>query len=365
LGPALVPAVLLVACGGASAPTPLPAPTPVTSKAFVYVLTDLEHTIAGFEVLPADGALRMTSTLTDARAMSVDPDGRWLYVSSQETTTLHTFAIDREDGSLTLASSIDTRMGQNPPIRFVYPAATRGAVFGRFGWVVPFPGSGNLYQGWIAFGVDQQRGRLTPPGSPRWGLRSGTCVLLVGAKSDFAYADCEPYYDHHALRTWSTDSEGRWREVSAVSLSEYPLGYVLCDEKLLVLDEDDAVGISAFAVEPATGRLTFLTRTVLDLRGDERMTCGPNGIAAIGGRLFRISESGTVQPLGTIDGSGSDRIAFHPSGRFLYAWREGPQQASLVTLAVTEGGQIGAFAETPISGHMDLSGMILVTRPAP
>jgi hypothetical protein len=358
-----VPALLSTACGGASVPTPLPEPTPVTTKAFLYALTDLDHTIRGFEVVPEDGTLKPTFTLAGSLRMSADPDGRWLFVcgreDGREEETLQTHAIDREDGALSFLSSISTEL--------VSPKATRGVVFGGFWWRGP---SGKEHNAWVAYRVDPATGRLAVPGSREWALRGRTCGLAVGAASDFAFADCEPYYDDHAFRTWSIEPEGRWHEVDALELPrlEEPYDYVVCGDKLLTVIEswEDigvSVGVSVFAVDSATGRLSYRTRTVLDLRATEKMTCGPGGLVAIGDRLFRVDEAGSLGPVGSLGIPAGPRLAFHPAGGFLYGWREDPQQSSLVTLAVAGSGETRPFAETAVAGHMGAAGTIVVTRP--
>jgi hypothetical protein len=357
---ALAPALISAACGAGGGPAPLPEPTPVTSKAFLYALTDVDHTIRGFEVVPADGTLKPTFTLAGCFRMSADPDGRWLFVcgqeSGQEEPTLQTWAIGRDSGALSFLSSISTE--------FVSPRATRGVVYGGFSWYGS--SSGKLYRGWVGYRVDPATGRLAVPTSREWALRGGGgCALSVGPATDFGFADCEPYYSDHAFRSWSIEPEGRWREVDAVEVSEEPYEYAVCGDKLLAVVESEDIGVSVYDVDSATGHLTYRARTVLDLQGTENITCGPGGLVALGKRLFRVDDAGSLGPLGALGIPGGPRLAFHPAGGFLYGWREDAQQPSLVTLAVAESGETAPFAETPVSGHMSHSGTILVTQPAP
>jgi hypothetical protein len=350
------------------------------------VLNPDDHTIIGFQVLPGDGMLKSSFTLPGARAMSVDPDGRWLYVSAQETPTLETYRISPEDGSLTPVSAVEAWIGSESVWNWIW---TSGRLEATKDILFSYEGSWN----WRAYRVDQQTGALRRPSSSDWGVRGEDCRLAVGPSPGFAYADCDGYTGQFpVLRTWSIDPEGRWQEVGHIQLQEHSLTHTVCDERLLVLDDDGAVGgfgISVYAADSATGRWTYLARTRgLGLSDTSPIACGPNDVVATGVNLFRatgvhlfrVDKAGAVYPLGVTSLAAYEvrknayvrSVAFHPSGRFLYVWGTdyalSPPQPSVITLSVSDTGELQPFAQTPVPGASDersFGGQIVVTRPVP
>jgi 6-phosphogluconolactonase len=104
--------------------SPLTADIHVTPDGrFLYATERRLHTIVGYRVDPASGALSLieaTTTEKIPRAFAIAPDGSFLVVLGEDTGRMAAYAIDRETGKLIKGAELT--LGQKPNwIEFVMP----------------------------------------------------------------------------------------------------------------------------------------------------------------------------------------------------------------------------------------------------
>jgi 6-phosphogluconolactonase len=130
---------------------------------WVYVLTEISSTVIGFNWDSATGRLtevQTVSALPDdfkgvsaAAEIAIHPNGQFLYASNRGADTIAIFAIDPATGRLTPAGHVSSE-GETPR-NFAFDPTGR--------WIiVTNHGSQNA----VVFRVDDQTGWLTPTGAP-------------------------------------------------------------------------------------------------------------------------------------------------------------------------------------------------------
>jgi len=147
---------------------------------FVYVNTELTSTVRTFAWDGALGILEERQTVSTAAADSIDenltaeialhPEGRWLFVSNRDfegrgRDSIAIFSVDGDRGTLTLVRSVPTR-GKIPRHFAIDPSG---------GWLlVGNQGSDNV----VVFRIDGKTGVLTPT-RPPLDVPSPACILFV------------------------------------------------------------------------------------------------------------------------------------------------------------------------------------------
>ena len=130
---------------------------------FVYVLNEMSSSVGAFRYDTARGTLSELQTLstlpegfsgeTSGAEIAVHPASRFVYASNRGHDSIAIFRSDPEKGTLTAAGHVSTQ-GKTPRNFAIDPG-------GRF-LVAANQNSGSL----VIFRIDQQTGGLTPAGSP-------------------------------------------------------------------------------------------------------------------------------------------------------------------------------------------------------
>ncbi len=353
----LLPAILALAgllagCGaestGPDAGSPVPAPSPAPSvapAAFAYVVDPQASALLAFEADAVTGELR----LVEARGIlpawtsfptqiAADPRGRFVYAltanpdsGSGPTHTLRSFAVDGATGRLLPRGDAWVTL---PPVSI---AATEEQVhvLGA-AYITGYIGS------WDVFAVDQATGALRRGMLPPH--RVEPSVVVAGGDSSVVYTVAAP---SAALKDEEAMFASRWRDESTlVDVDSIKLQRRTSDVALagsLSYTADESGRISSRAFDEGTGQIRLLGRVDAFEGGQARLALGrpefprlfttaprPGTLLAVSSRgalrLFEAGENGELSPRGSIDLPELERVrrlAFHPSGRYLYTSGEG------------------------------------------
>lgn len=153
----------------------------VKQPRFVYVANQTSDNLSMFRILQG-GALESLGTLstgagTGPRGLAVDPLSRYLYVSNVTNNTIHQYAIDPLNGSLSLRGI--TASG-NYPIRLTVEP---GGAF----LLVPNNGATTV----SAYEINPQTGGLTARGASTTACPSDPQDVRVDSARRFAYVACQ------------------------------------------------------------------------------------------------------------------------------------------------------------------------------
>jgi len=128
---------------------------------FAYVINEMGATVSVFGFDAADGVLRALQTIStlpkgfaghnDDAEIQVHPSGKFLYASNRGHDSIAVFAIDANQGTLTLVEYAPTK-GQSPRNFEIAPGGTLLFAANEK--------SDNI----VIFRIDPQTGRLTPTG---------------------------------------------------------------------------------------------------------------------------------------------------------------------------------------------------------
>jgi len=142
---------------------------------FAYVVNEMGSTVSVFGYDTAGGVLRPLQTTSilprsftghnDAAEIEVHPSGKFLYASNRGHDSIAVFAIDANNGMLTLVEYISTK-GQSPRNFAIDPSGTLMFAANEK--------SDNI----ILFHIDGQNGRLTPTGKVL-NISQPVCVKFV------------------------------------------------------------------------------------------------------------------------------------------------------------------------------------------
>jgi 6-phosphogluconolactonase (cycloisomerase 2 family) len=378
LAGALGLAGLIFGCGaespGPAAGTPVPTPSTAPSvapAAFAYVVDSQASALLAFEADEVTGDLR----LVEARGIlpawtpfptriAADPRGRFVYAllanpdpGSGPTHTLRSFAVEGRTGRLLARGDAWVTL---PPVSI---AATEDRVHVlSAGYMSGYIGS------WDVFAVHQATGalsRATPP--PR---RQHPSMVVADAEGGIVYTVAVP-----APGAFPEDGEAmfasRWRDrqtlvdVDVIKLQRRPSDVALGGSLSYMADESGR--ISWRSLDARTGQIRLLGRVEAFEGGPARLALArpriprlssaappPGTMIAVsshaGLHLLEIGSAGEPTPRGSVDLPKIERVrrlAFHPSGRYLYTSGEGeglrifrvdPEGTLLETERETQGG---------------------------
>ena len=262
---------------------------------FAYVANLSSNTISMYGVDPTTGILTALSTPTIASTnpygVSVDPSGRFAYVSNS-AGTVSMFSINASTGLLTALSTPTVASG----------TTTRGLTFdptGRFAYAAN-AGAASISQ----YTFDTTTGLATPMGSPSVGTGNGPASVTVDPTGRFAYS------------------------------ANY-----------------NASTISAFQIDPASGALSFTASVAAGGGSPQTISIHPSGRYAYSAdsasakvSMYTIAADGSLSAATTYNsGVIPSVVAVHPTGRFLYVTDTSDNTVSMYSIAPSTG------ALTPLS----------------
>jgi 6-phosphogluconolactonase len=142
---------------------------------FGYVINEMGSTVSAFSFDAAGGVLRPLQTIStlpkgfaghnDAAEIQVHPSGKFLYASNRGHDSIAVFAIDPNQGTLTLVEHVLTK-GQSPRDFAIDPTGT--LIFA----------ANEKSENIVIFRINARTGRLTPTGKVL-DLSQPVCVKFV------------------------------------------------------------------------------------------------------------------------------------------------------------------------------------------
>jgi 6-phosphogluconolactonase len=310
--PALLVLATLVACGGGGGAGGDPsAAMPPESRSgappagnlggnvagFVYVANSGSNNVSAYSINTSTGTLSEISGSPFAAgvgptSMAVDPSGKFAYVanggSANFTDTVSAYVINATSGALTSAGTFSTQR--------LSPRSIAVDASGRFVYTAN-GGSRTAGFGVLAYAINTGSGGLSPVAGSPFTAGTNPSAVAVSPSGRFAYVTNQASGDDSAfaieLTTGALAAAGRTATESApLDVSVDPSGRFA-----YVVNFD---GISAYAINSATGGLTSVGPTV----------------AA---------------------GSVPVSIAVHPSGNFVYVTNVGSNDVSSYRIDATTG----------------------------
>ncbi len=345
--------VLLTACGSnppgpdgsAGMPSPAPGATDAPT-AFAYVLDAEAAVVLAFEADAVTGQLRLVESrdLPEPRLLAADPRGRFLHVAGGGTAWsgdpatlpyLRTYAVDPGSGRLTQRSGDD----ENP---FGCPwtslAANERQVYALA--ATCFTG---YHGGWLVLNVDPATGALTH--APRPPVRWEPHFAVADPQDPFVYSVAVERYSCDwcdMLYASATHEDGRVEDLDGVSLNPgSAFGATIGGQVLYVAHSGGR--ILSFAVGDRRRRPALVGRLDSAFAGTfSHLAFGRSSVprldpaAGTGSAAWLALSTETRLYLYAALDSGqlsvrdeapltaaAWRLAFHPSGRLLYASAEG------------------------------------------
>ena len=343
----------LVAGCGAESPVPpagTPVPTPsaapsVAPAAFAYVVDPQASALLAFEADAVSGDLR----LVEARGIlpawtsfptriAADPRGRFVYAGlanpspgAGPTHALWSFAVEGSTGRL-LARGEDWLTF--PPVSL---AATEDRVHVLGGvYTTGYIGS------WDVFAVDSGTGALRRATWPP--QRFYPSIVVEGGDPDVVYTVAAPsdaLWPAESMFASRWKNEGTLVDVDSIKLQRNTSDVALGGSLSYMADESGRISWRTF--DARTGQIRLLGRVDAFEGGPAQLAMGrptiprlsttgprPGTMIAVSSRaglhLLEVGEGGELSPRGSIDLPGLERVrrlAFHPSGRYLYTSGEG------------------------------------------
>jgi len=247
---------------------------------FLYVVNYFSGDISGFSIDQTTGALSELATSPVAAevgvdALAIDPRGAFLYAVSERSGNLYEFSIDASGALHSLASSpVSISLGTT---------ASRAIVIDPSGKFLFVSNEDSTADNLYVFTRDLNAGTLTPPAAPvaiERGAHAittdpgGKFVLLASSGSSTQFGN---------LSVFSLDSTTG--ALTAVANSPFPTGV---DPSSVVLDPSGKFAytantadstISAFSLNSATGALTPIAGSPFPSGGQGTIN-GPMGITA-------------------------------------------------------------------------------------
>jgi hypothetical protein len=346
--------ILLPACGsnvaispGASPVSPVPGPTATAPpSALAYVLDRGAGAVLVFEASDATGELRLVARqdVPEPRVLAVDPFGRFLYVAGggtvwsgggEEPPYVRCYATDPGSGQLTERSFSHANPFGCP---WTALAANEGQVY-----AVAATCMTGYHGGWFLLDVAATTGALTPAPTPP--VRWEPAFVVADPQGRFVYSGaverqscsyCAWLYISTVQGGGTIDDTGG---VKVAPSDVGPLSGAVLGEGILYV-ADPRARILSFDVSAGLGRPPLLARLDSAFEGSgARLAFGrsttprlPTAAASSHGAwlavstraglgLFEALASGelSLRDEASSPALASRSVAFHPSGRFLYA----------------------------------------------
>jgi 6-phosphogluconolactonase len=159
------------------------------SKKYLYSANEGDGTISSYKIDPASGKLTvMNSQPSQGKGschVSVDPKGRFIYVSNYGSGDLAVYLLNKDGSIGALADTIQDKGtgSQKPHMHSIIPSAD-----GKFIYASDL-GIDKI----MVYSVDQKTGKLTPGAVPYVEVKAGDGPrhLAIDPKGNFAYSACE------------------------------------------------------------------------------------------------------------------------------------------------------------------------------
>jgi 6-phosphogluconolactonase (cycloisomerase 2 family) len=386
LGPALTAfgmAGLIAGCGAESpvpaASTPASSLPPAAPGAFAYVVDPQASVLLAFEAHAASGELRLVEAHGLPPAWSrfptriaADPRGRFLYAGLANpspgpgpTHTIRSFAVDGTTGRLLARGDAGVTF---PPLSL---AASEGQVHVIGGvYVTGYIGS------WDVFDVDPATGALRRASPPPWRFYPSLVVVDADGPGSLVYTVAAPstaQADQEVMFASQWRDEGTLVDVDGINLQRRTSDVALGGSISFTADESGRISSRTFDAD--TGQIRLLARVYAFEGGWARLALGrpttprlsttaplPGTLLAVssggGLRLLEVGENGELSPRGSValpESEGVRRLAFHPSGRYLYTSGAGE---GLRVFRIEPDGELRETARDPQGG-----GEIVLTAP--
>ena len=188
-----ISSLLLAGCGGGGNPSSIsPVPPLALGRpgshmvGFAYVPNAFGNNISAYAI-KANGSLSPVAgspfnTGSEPWGATVDPRGKFVFVTNLESDNVSAYAINVTNGALTPVAGSPFATGRTPYFVAVDPK-------GKFAYVA-YVGAGS---GISAYTIDAASGALTPVAGSPFKAGSGTTGVAVDPKGKFAYVS--NFYD--------------------------------------------------------------------------------------------------------------------------------------------------------------------------
>jgi DNA-binding beta-propeller fold protein YncE len=343
LGILAATAGLHLRCGSDQASQPTPTPTPVTTRAFIYVLSP--GTLSAFEVVPTSGLPVPVGSLaiTYADHVAIDPHGHFVYVSGWDRQAhkgfLRSYVVDAGDASLRLASE--------------HTASTSARLVAGEDYLVVIEPSGMHRSAHVTtYAVDAQGALQKIEARYGHSFYESTVWWLPGVGpardlasyvvEDHSYSD--PASGIFTVRVGRAGIESVGRDTIPDGI-DYIESAVSLGGNIVVADRETG-GLSVLAVDPTDGRVSVRSRAP-GTGSSCRLAAAPSGdrLAVLTDEslsLYSLLANGELAETDQLPVSSFwDRsMAFHPSGSFLYA----ALSKGLLAFAIGAEGKLSEFA---------------------
>jgi 6-phosphogluconolactonase (cycloisomerase 2 family) len=305
---------------------------------FLFVPNYDADTISAFSIDPNSGALvpvpgsPFASVGSGPWGASVDPSGRYLIVSNENSVNVTVYSIDS-------AGAISAVPG-SPFTTGVYPQPVTIDSSGRFVFVPDYMDgqSGAIH----VFALDPATGNLTAVAGSPFPAGRGVWKVVLNNSASVAYAADFNSFD---VATFAVDpGTGALTSQSVRNTSTMPwaLGIVeattraAVEPKFAYFGDSAANQTTGYGIDGNTGLLTSLG-SVPTVATPSAIALDPQGMfmfmadsAANSVSVFNVDPNGgslTALPANTVaTGTGPKGIAVDPAGRFLYVANEGSSQ---------------------------------------
>jgi 6-phosphogluconolactonase len=344
---------------------PSPAQVALTPNGkFAYVAISSGTRIAAFSINPTSGALTpvagspFTTALVKGQpypGVAVEPQGRFLYITSLNDAQIAGFTINAGSGALTPVPGSPFAAGTGSS---GLPAFSPG---GYFAYVTNQTTSGSI----TGFQINQTTGALTPvPGSPFSAGGTPTWISIT-ASARFAYVSNT---GSNSISAYAVNTEtGVLTQLPGSPYSDgtqHPVDLTIdAGDAHLYVPNQNSNNISVYAIDPNQGTLTPVAGSPFAAgAGPNLVDIEPTGRFAYvssgsGNDVHGYSidpSSGALAPLpGSPYATGADPlfIIVDPSGKYAYAANE--QSADISAFAID--GTSGVL--TPVAGSPFTAGI--------
>jgi len=329
----------------------LPATT-LTAQSFVYVANSGSINVSGsssvsaYTINPVNGVLTTVpgSPFAAGRAafaVTVDPSGRFAYVTNNSSSTVSAYTIDPATGALAALPGSPFAAGNDPRNVAVDPT-------GKFAYVTNYFSSKVF-----GYTINQANGTLTAmPGSP-FVLGTNPNAVTVDPTGQFAYVTMGgggiSAYTINSATGALTAVSGSPAGGEPVSVTVDPTG------QFVYVANFSSSNVSAYTTEPATGALTPISGSPFAAGTSPNLvTIDPTGqFVYVANQNSTIVSAYTIDPasgaLTAIPGSpftaetSPNAVTVDPTGHFAYVANSG---------GVPDKGSVSAYTINPATGAL-------------
>jgi len=279
-----------------------PASWTVGGQPFAYVLNGSTHSLSGFSIDPASGALTPVSgspfSGVGSTVPAASPNGRFVYTGAPNGTAVAAFAVDPATGALSpvRGSPFATVAGGSPTQVAVDPN-------GKFAYALV--GFDTQSYSLLAYRIDADSGALTQVGGP---YPAGAEFALLTVSPDGKFVYVANGHDSNIMAFGIDPAGGALSSLGAAipaGIGQNGFGFSLDGVYLYASNYGAGNGsVSAYAFNASTGALTPVTT---------------GGAASCGDAAYPGSPVDPGNCFSThTPGSGAHQVAVDGSGQYLY-----------------------------------------------